>query len=194
MKIENNFSVPLPADEVYELLLDLERVAPCVPGAELGERQSDGSHLLAIKVKLGPMRFTYAGAVRVAEQVPETRRAVLVGEARETRGQGTASATITMTVEQAEASSSVTTVADVQLTGRAAQMGHGVVASVAQQLIADMAGCLEQRFAAEAGSSPAAAVEVPAAPPAKPVGVLRLLLRAMARSLGRLLRRDRSGP
>jgi carbon monoxide dehydrogenase subunit G len=187
MRIENRFSVSLPPEQVYDLLLDLERVAPCLPGAELRERRPDGSYALAIKVRLGPMRISYEGSARIAEQDPEALRAVLVGEARETRGQGSAAATVTMTVERAEASSSVATVADLDLSGRAAQMGHGVVAGVAEQLIADMSRCLEQRFAAETGAAPG-----PEEPAAKPVGGLRLVLRALAASLRRFFSRARA--
>ncbi|MEA2455239.1 MAG: uncharacterized protein QOI45_1501 [Thermoleophilaceae bacterium] len=188
MKIENRFSVSLPREQVYELLLDLQRVAPCLPGAELGEALPDGSHALTVKVKLGPMRFSYEGNVRIADQDAGGYRAVLAGEARETRGQGTAAATVTMTVEQADAGSSVATVADVDLTGRAAQMGHGVVASVAEQLIADMASCLEQRFAEDAAARPTGQD----AAPAKPVGGFGLVLRALAGSLRRFFSRKGS--
>jgi carbon monoxide dehydrogenase subunit G len=147
MQITNHFTLGLPPERAYELLLDLEQVTPCLPGAELGEEQDDGSRAVKVTVKLGPMRFVYDGSVRIADHDDDARRAVLVGQARETRGQGSAQATITMTVGEADAGSSVEAAADVELTGRAAQMGRGVVEDVAKKMIADMASCLELRFA-----------------------------------------------
>jgi carbon monoxide dehydrogenase subunit G len=185
VRIENGFTVALPPDRAFELLLDLERVAPCLPGAELRERREDGSYAVAVKVRLGPMRFTYDGSVSIAEQDATTRRAVLAGEAREIRGQGNASATIEMTVEPSGAGSSVRTAADLELTGRAAQMGHGMIATVAEQLLGEMARCIEDRFEAEAEPRPAPEI----APAAEPVRGIRLMLRALVASARRLFRR-----
>ncbi len=97
MQITNDFSLGLAPDQAYALLLDLEQVTPCMPGAELGEAREDGSHAVKVTVKLGPMRFVYEGTVQIAEQDAAARRAVLVGQARETRGQGSAKATIRTT-------------------------------------------------------------------------------------------------
>src|SRR5215213_4257703 len=83
--------------EAYALLLDLERVAPCMPGATLGEEETDGSRKLTVTVRRGPMKFVYGGTVRIAERDDEAQRAVLVGAARGTRGQGSANARITRT-------------------------------------------------------------------------------------------------
>lgn len=146
MQITNEFALELPPDRAYRLLLDLEQVTPCLPGAELGEEKEDGARAVKVTVKLGPMRFVYDGTVRIAEADDAAQRAVLVGEAREARGQGSAQATIAMTVSAADAGSRVEAVADVELTGRAAQMGRGVVEDVAKRMIADMATCLESRF------------------------------------------------
>jgi carbon monoxide dehydrogenase subunit G len=147
VQITNDFAIELPPDRTYALLLDLAEVTPCMPGAELGGEREDGSRAVTVTVKLGPMRFVYDGTVRISEQDDAARRAVLVGTARETRGQGTAQATITMTVAGEDGGSRVTAVADVELTGRAAQMGRGVVEDVARKMIADMAACLGSRFA-----------------------------------------------
>ena len=154
MQIANDFPISLPPDEAYRLLLDLERVAPCMPGAELGDELEDGARAVKVKVKLGPMRFTYEGAVRVAEQDETARRALLVGTAKEARGQGTAEARITMTVADAAEGSTVSTSADVDLTGRAAQMGHGVVAAVSAQLLRQMSANLEASIAAGDAAAP----------------------------------------
>ncbi len=163
MEIANDFTIGLPPERAFELLVDLDRVAPCMPGAELGDELPDGSRAVKVHVKLGPMKFVYDGTVRVAEQDKAAQRAVLVGTAKEARGQGDASATITMQVSGREGGgSAVATNAQVDLTGRAAQMGHGVVQAVSKQLMGQMTRALEERFAQPAASEPAA----PAAPPA----------------------------
>ena len=167
MQITNEFSIGLLPDQAYALLLDLEQVTPCMPGAELGEARDDGSYAVKVTVKLGPMRFVYEGSVQITEQDAAARRAVLVGQARETRGQGSAKATIGMTVSGNGTPSQVTAVADVELTGRAAQMGRGVVEDVAKTMIADMAACLERRFAAPEARSPEAPPPA-ASPPSEP--------------------------
>lgn len=170
MQITNEFSIALSPDQAYALLLDLEQVTPCMPGAELGEAREDGSYAVKVTVKLGPMRFVYEGSVQIAEQDPAARRAVLVGQARETRGQGSAKATIAMTVSGDSAPSQVSAVADVELTGRAAQMGRGVVEDVAKKMIADMAACLERRFAPPETRSEEASPP-PAAPAPEPTPI-----------------------
>lgn len=172
MQITNEFSIALPPDQAYELLLALEQVTPCLPGAELGGLKDDGSYAVKVTVKLGPMRFVYDGTVTIAEQNAAARRAVMVGAARETRGQGSAKATIAMTVADAGSASKVDVVADVELTGRAAQMGRGIVEDVAKRMIADMAACLQQRFAAPAApaaEAPAPPSEATPPPEAKPI-------------------------
>jgi uncharacterized protein len=161
VQITDEFTIGLPPDRAYPLLLDLEQVTPCMPGAELGAEKEDGARAVKVTVKLGPMRFVYEGTVRIAEHDDAARRAVLVGTARETRGQGSAQASIAMTVAAADAGSKVEAVADVELTGRAAQMGRGIVQDVAKKMIADMARCLEDRFA-----TPAAAAEETSRSPA----------------------------
>jgi carbon monoxide dehydrogenase subunit G len=176
VQIENDFSIGLPPDDAYNLLLDLERVTPCVPGAQLGEEREDGARAVRVTVKLGPIRMTYDGTVRVIDADPEARKATLRAEAREARGQGTASATIAMTVGEAGAGATVHALADVDLTGRAAQNGRGIVQDVSKRMIAQMAAELEARYSAPAaGDAPAATEAAPtpsAAPPAATNGTL----------------------
>jgi uncharacterized protein len=146
MEIAADFPIPLPPDEAYRLLLDLDVVVPCMPGATLGDATDDGGRRVAVAVKLGPMKMNYEGTVRVVEGDPAARRAVLEGQARETRGQGNARATITMTVTATEEGSRAEAIADIALSGRAATMGRGVVQDVSRRLIADMAASLEDRL------------------------------------------------
>jgi uncharacterized protein len=153
VRIENDFEVPAAPPETYGLLVDLERVAACIPGGEVGARGEDGSHPATITVKVGPMQMNYRGKVRISEQDDTARRAVLVADVREQRGQGSAKATMTMAVAGGGTGSTVETVTDVRLTGRAAQMGRGMVDDVAKRLVADMAGCIAGRLGpAEAGA------------------------------------------
>ena len=181
MEIHSEFSVGAAPATVYEALLDLERVGPCIPGAEIGAADADGGYPAEIAVRVGPMRLTYRGTVRVDERDDPARRATLVADVRETRGQGTAHSRMSMTVSGRESGSHVDANTVVELTGRAAQMGSGIVESVAARLVADMATNLERLLASE---EPAAVTEAPgvaaAAPePARPIGGLRLLLRAL---------------
>lgn len=189
MRIESEFHMGAAPDEAYPVLLDLERVAPCMPGATLGAEREDGSREVRVTVRLGPMKFTYDGTVRIVERDDAARRAVLEGDARESKGQGGAKATIAMTVSENGSGARVATVADMELSGRAAQMGRGVVEDVAKRMIADMAACLEQRLsagppAAEAAAEPETAAgtgEPTAAPPpeAAPVRAGSLVVRAL---------------
>ena len=146
MRIERDFEVPAAAPETYALLIDLERVAACIPGGEVGPREDDGSHAAEITVRLGPMRMNYRGKVRIDEHDDDARRAVLATDLRERGGQGAAKATMTMAVFEGEGGSRVETVTDVSLTGRAAQMGRGIVDDVAARMVAEMADCLAARL------------------------------------------------
>ena len=179
MKIETAFTVPAPPDTAYRFLLDLERVAPCIPGGELGAPVGDGSYPARVTVKLGPMRLGYDGTLRIAERDDAARTAVLSAHARETRGSGSVQATMEMAVAAADgAGSSVAVTTELQLTGRAAQMGRGVVEDVARKLVDELAACLAARLSAggdEAGD------EAPAAGPARPVSAL-FLVRGLLRS------------
>lgn len=153
MEIKNEFTIGAPPDRAFALLVDLDQVVPCLPGAELGGELADGSRAVKVRVKLGPMRFTYEGSVRITDRDTQAHRAVLTGQAKETRGQGDATATITMGVLAADGGSRVESVAQVDLTGRAAQMGHGVVEAVAGQLMGQMATTIETRLAEGGGST-----------------------------------------
>jgi len=146
MQISSDFAIPLPPDDAYRLLLDLDLVVPCMPGATLGDPTGDGGRRVSVTVRLGAMRLSYDGTVRIVEGDPASRRAVLEGQAREARGQGNAKATITMTVSAADDGSRADALADIVLSGRAATMGRGIVQDVSRRMIADMAACLQGRL------------------------------------------------
>lgn len=152
MELRNEFSLPADPDAAYRFLLDLERVAPCIPGGEIGSESPDGSYPATITVKLGPMRLRYQGTIRIAERDDDARQAVLAAEAREARGQGSAKARMTMSASGASdgAVSKVHVITDMEVSGRAAQMGRGMIEDVASRLVAEMATCLESAFVARA--------------------------------------------
>lgn len=210
MEIESEFEVPAAPSTVYATLLDLERIGPCIPGASIGPSDSEGNHPAEIAVRLGPMRLTYRGSVRIAERDAGSGAATLIADVREVRGQGSAHALMSMTVSERSGSAHVGARTTVELSGRAAQMGAGIVEDVAGRLVADMASRLEAMLTEPAptaagpvaAAGPAerpAAVEGAAAKPAPvpPIGGIRLLLRALwhrvRRGAGASASRERGG-
>src|SRR3954449_7085191 len=101
MEFQNEFDVKAPLDEVWNTVLDVERVAPCVPGAEVLEKVSNDAYKVGIKVKLGPVSMQYRGDMEIVERDDAAHRAVMKVQAKEARGQGTATATATMAMEEA---------------------------------------------------------------------------------------------
>jgi carbon monoxide dehydrogenase subunit G len=159
MKFENTFAVDAPIDEVYTALLDVERVAPCVPGAEVLDQIGDDAYTVAIKVRVGPISMTYRGNVEIVERDEENHRAVMRARARETRGQGTADARVDMNLVQEGETTKGTMLADVQLAGRAAAMGRGVIQDVSAKIVSTFAQNLETMLAGP--PAPAAAAVAP---------------------------------
>jgi uncharacterized protein len=157
MRIDNSFTVGLPAEDAWKVLLDVERIAPCMPGAELQEITED-EYRGVVKVKLGAITAQYKGAVRFAEIDEAGRRIVLRAEGRETRGQGNASATVTATLRPAgEGRTEVAIETDLTISGKIAQFGRGVMADVSSKLLDQFASCLESTILAGEAPAPAAA-------------------------------------
>jgi carbon monoxide dehydrogenase subunit G len=124
-------------------MLDPERVATCLSGAEITGTNDDGSYAATMTVKLGPVRMTYKGTIAIVESDPEARTASMLAKGAEARGQGTAQATLRMAVSEREGGSHVNVAADMLVTGRVAQMGRGVMQDVAKRMIAQMAQNME---------------------------------------------------
>ena len=160
MRFENHFDVDAPIDRVWDAILDVERVAPTVPGAQVLERVSDDAYKVAIKVKVGPMSMTYRGEVEITDRDPAAHRAVMKARAKESRGQGTADADVTMTLTGDNGHTSATVTTEVQLSGKVATMGQGVLQDVSGRLVETFAQNLAQML--EGGEAPAQ--EVPAQP------------------------------
>ena len=186
MQIETSFAISSPPERAYAFLLDVERVAPCVPGGELGPRNEDGSFPATVTVKLGPMRMVYTGKLRIAEQDDAAHRAVLSAKAREAGGQGAVDATMTMHVVPDGAGSRVDVATDLSLTGRAARMGRGIVEDVARRLVTDMASCLERKLDDEHAGASGEHEPARAASPPRPVSGFTLLVRAFVGRLRRI--------
>ncbi len=164
MKLNNEFTVDVPVEDVWNVLLDLERITPCLPGASLteetGEREYDG----AMKVKLGPVTQQYKGTVKIQEADESAHRAVLRADGKDARGQGTASATIVSTLhDEGNGSTRVSVETDMQITGRAAQFGQGIQQQVSEKLLGRFADCLEEEITNGGAARGADVSEAPSA-------------------------------
>lgn len=142
MELNNEFEVGVPLPEAWEVLTDLERIAPCMPGAELREIEGD-EYRGVVKVKVGPIRAEYHGAARFLEREDSTHRAMLRAEGREARGQGNANATIIASLEPSRKGTKVRVTTDLQITGKVAQFGRGVLADVSNRLLGQFVDNLE---------------------------------------------------
>src|SRR3954468_7063547 len=134
MEINDSFRVDLPVEETWRVLMDIERIAPCMPGAQLQEVAGD-EYRGVVKVKVGPITAQYKGAASFTELDEANHKAVLKAEGRETRGQGNASATITATLVPDGDGTKVSVVTDLTITGKVAQFGRGVMADVSAKLL-----------------------------------------------------------
>jgi carbon monoxide dehydrogenase subunit G len=156
MELNHEFTVPVPVDDAWRTLLDIERVAPCMPGASVEDY--DGKTVTgSVKVKVGPITVTYKGTAVFEEQDETAHRMVLIASGRETRGQGTARATVTGTLTERDGGTTVSVRTDLTVTGRPAQFGRGVMAEVGDRLVGQFSDCLAQRIGEPAGADESAA-------------------------------------
>jgi carbon monoxide dehydrogenase subunit G len=176
--IQESFTVPRSIDETWTFLLDVERVAPCLPGAELTETVDEAHWKGLVLVKFGPVAMTFRGSVEMIEREDDAHRVRLSAKGMEQRGKGAANATVTAALQPADEATAVSIDADIALSGAAAQLSRGLLPEVSKQLTASFAECL-RRSLDEAPSN-----ETPRA-----VGGLRLGLAAVWASLTRWLRR-----
>ncbi|MFF8942002.1 SRPBCC family protein [Streptomyces sp. NPDC014864] len=145
MELHHEFTVPVPVDDAWRALLDIEGIAPCLPGATV--ESYDGKTVNGtVKVKVGPVTVTYKGTAVFEEQDEADRRIVLLANGRETRGPGTARATVTSTLEERDGGTTVSVRTDLTVTGRPAQFGRGVLAEVGDRLVGQFAQCLSRRL------------------------------------------------
>ena len=161
MELEHSFTVPVPADQAWDVLLDVERVAPCMPGATIDSVEGDEIKG-RIKVKLGPVSMTYAGTAHITERDPDAGVVTLQASGKETRGAGTAAATIRSELHDQGGQTEVTVHTSLNVTGRPAQFGRGMMADVSAKLIGVFASNLADMLATGNGSAPERAGPEPA--------------------------------
>ena len=168
MELVNDFTVDVPVDEAWKTLTDVERIAPCLPGAQLQEIEGD-VYRGVVKVKVGPILAQFKGQATFLERDETTHRAVLKAEGRDTGGKGNASALITAQLDSVDADSTkVTVTTDLTITGKVAQFGRGALADVSTKLLNQFVDQLETTVLHPHTSDPAApAAEAETAAPAK---------------------------
>jgi carbon monoxide dehydrogenase subunit G len=167
MQLENTFTVPAGIDEAWEAFNDPRKVAPCFPGATL-ESYEDDSFTGTVKVKLGPISLTYKGKGTFVKRDDSAHTVVIEASGRDSRGNGTASATVTGTLTaDGDDQTTIKMVTDMTVTGRPAQFGRGVMADVSDKIVGQFSSCLAKKLGPGATSAEApAAPEAPAAAPA----------------------------
>jgi carbon monoxide dehydrogenase subunit G len=144
MELKNSFTVPTSLEEAWAVLTDVERIAPCLPGAELTEVEGE-EYRGTVKVKVGPITAQYRGTARFAERDEAAHRAVLEAKGRDTRGQGNAEAKVSAELSDAgEGRTRVDLVTDLTVTGKVAQFGRGVLADVSNKLLSQFVDNLER--------------------------------------------------
>jgi hypothetical protein len=192
LEIDNSFDVPIPVPEAWTLLMDIERITPCVPGAELTEVVDDQTYKGNIAIRLGPVNLTFSGHAHFEEKDDATHTALIKAHGTDARGRGGAQADVTFRLEATEGGARVLIHTNIQLSGAVAQYGRGagMVADLAQHLIDQFAECLKTRLLAPAEAGGAEAAEAAEAAPAAPVQVgglgLKVLWNAIVRGLKRL--------
>jgi len=152
MELKNEFHVSVPIDVAWSVLTDLERVAPCLPGAELQEVEGD-EYRGIVKVKVGPITAQYKGTARFVEKDDDHHRAVLLAEGRDTRGQGNASATVTATAVPDDEGTTVSIVTELAITGKVAQFGRSVMGDVSTKMLGEFADRLEADVLSQGSAS-----------------------------------------
>ncbi|MFE0025322.1 SRPBCC family protein [Amycolatopsis sp. NPDC059021] len=158
MRLDHEFTVPAPIGEVWQAVVDPERVAPCMPGAKLTKVEGD-TFSGTVKVKLGPISLLYKGTGEFLEKDEAARKVVIKASGKDSRGAGTAAATVTLTLTEAEGGTHGTVATDLAITGKPAQFGRGMIAEVGGKILDAFAGCLAGKLA------PAAPAETTAEKP-----------------------------
>ena len=139
MEFDNSFSVAKPIDEVWATMLDLEKVIPCVPDARVLEVTGERSARAEVRIRLGSMSMVYTAPAEIVEADDAEHRAVLTASAKEAGGQGNAEATVEIQLSESDGGTTAKLHSDVIVTGKAAQMGEGIIAAVTEAMIKQFA-------------------------------------------------------
>jgi uncharacterized protein len=186
MKLEHSFDVEAPLERVWARLIDVENVAPCLPGAEITDTTDSGVYEGNFTVKLGPTTAAYAGKLLLAEVDPTNHEVTMRANGRDKRGQGSANATIVSSMTEAEGTTRVIVSTDFTLTGRLARFGRGgMIQDVSNKLVGDFVGCLRNSLESEGADGTDAA----AAPKPHPIHGGRLFLSVLWMRIKRLFGR-----
>lgn len=194
MKLEHSFKVDAPLERVWQRLIDVEQVAPCLPGAEITEAGDDGTYRGTFAVRLGPTTAAYRGQLAIEEVDESVHRVVMRANGQDKRGQGSAKAMIVSTMREEAGVTTVDVETDFTITGKLARFGRGgMIQDVSNRLLRDFSDCLQKTIeTSTANPEPAVAAEPPPpAPAAKPVGGFSLLIRALFDRIRRAFRRER---
>jgi uncharacterized protein len=164
IELDNSFTVPVPPEKAWDVLLDVERIAPCMPGASVTSISDGGNEIEGqVKVKLGPLSLTYKGTAKFTEKDQENLTIAIEATGKETRGAGTASANVQAVLKAADAGSTLVAIhTSLNVTGRPAQFGRSLLPEVSGKLIAQFASNLEALIGSDTAT--AAAPEETAAP------------------------------
>jgi len=165
MKLEQSFTVAAPVEQFWDMLIDVERVAPCLPGAEITGQAPDGSYEGNFTVKLGPTTASYRGSLKMDSLDEASRSATMHANGTDKRGQGGAHAVIVSTLRQEGEETVVDVTTDFTITGRLARFGRGgMIEDISKRMMRDFSQCLQASIASEpAQEAPAAAAQAPAA-------------------------------
>lgn len=190
MELNHEFTVPAPVDQAWTVLTDVERIAPCMPGAELTEVDGDIYHGM-VKIKVGPITVQYKGTASFAEKDEAARRVVLKAAGRDARGQGNASATVIAVMTPQGDATMVSISTDLAVSGKVAQFGRGVMSDVSAKLLGQFVHNLEAGLLGPAAGDSAASGE---AAPARhgsgePVRLVGMTLTSIVSRLGQAIAR-----
>jgi carbon monoxide dehydrogenase subunit G len=171
MLLENSLELAIPPEQLMPLLEDLERIAPCLPGASITERVDESTFKGRVTVRVGPVTVRYDGTMSILEVDRVGHKMVMRGEGRDPQGAGNAKATITMTLAPSQGGGSIGTIqSDVAITGRVAQFGRGLMQDVADRLLTQFAQCVERTLTASPPLPPSSSAPRAAHPQAAPSG------------------------
>jgi uncharacterized protein len=169
MKLEQSFTVAAPVEQVWDALVDVERIAPCLPGAEITGQGPDGSYEGNFTVKLGPTTASYRGSLKMDSLDEASRVATMHAKGTDKRGQGGANATIVSTLREEGGETTVDVVTDFTITGRLARFGRGgMIEDISKRMMRDFSQCLQATLTSEPAPAPAAAGAPAAAAPVTP--------------------------
>jgi carbon monoxide dehydrogenase subunit G len=169
VRLDHEFTVPAPIGEVWQAVVDPERVAPCMPGAALTKVEGD-RFSGTVKVKLGPISLLYKGNGEFLEKDDAAHKVTIKASGKDSRGAGTAAATVTLTLTEADGGTHGTVATDLSITGKPAQFGRGLISEVGGKILDTFAGCLSGKLAPEKTAEPVAEKAPASAKPAAAAG------------------------